>query len=199
MNESFATLTCDHCQTRLRVKPGLLKVMKTIKCSKCGRPVAVTNVILPPAEEPRQETPTAPEAAPPAVAAPDVIPPNDAVPSTKVEEPAAASPDQLKDEELASLRAKLRAAEQELAESDARISDLQEQWHSKEIEIREMAARLKHAEEESRRALALRDEFLAKAKNELAIYLVGERDSALSRFSELEKRLIQLQPGKKTP
>jgi len=196
MNENLVTITCDHCQSRLRVKPGLLKVMKTIKCSKCGRPVAVTNVTSPPADEPRVEIPGAPEVASPVTATPDVVTPRDAASSVNVEE-AAAALDKRKDEEIASLRNKIRNAEQELAESDARISDLQELWHSKEIEVREMAARLKQAEEESRRALALRDEFLARAKNELAIYLVGERDSALSRFSELEKRLTELQPGAK--
>jgi len=204
MNSDLVMITCERCQTRLRVKPGLLKVMKTIKCSKCGHPIPVANVstiapiaasVIPDPASAVPETPKPEEQPVPVQIAPEAIPEKIAPPAVTIEY--VTVPDRSKDAELESLRAKLRAAEQELAESDARISDLQERWHGKEIEVREMSARLRVAEEEANRALTIRDEFLAKARNELAVYLIGERDSALSRFSELEKRLTTLQPGVK--
>lgn len=190
MNDELATITCDRCQTRLRVKPGLLKVMKTIKCTKCGHHIPVVPTASPPPAEPppvpapapTRETSAAPESSP------ESIPPSAPAPA----------PLRNSEEELEALRLKLRAAEHELAESDARIASLQELWHGKEIELREMSARLHKAEAEAKTALSIRDEFLARAKNELAIYLVGERDASLSRFTELEKRLLALHPDAPT-
>jgi chromosome segregation ATPase len=88
------------------------------------------------------------------------------------------------------LKRKLRAAEQEIAELDARVGDLQGLWHSKEVEARELLARATRAEQEAAEARAEREQFAARARAELTAYLVGERDAALTRFADLERRLL---------
>jgi len=193
MNDTLITVACDKCQTRFRVKPNVFKIMKSLRCTKCGNQI--------PLVKPADPEPVAPETPPvEAVQAPAPAPSPSPAPVTP---PAAAveAPTPSADAEISSLKkevetlkAKLKTAEQEIGESDARIASLQELWHGKELEIREMSARLAKAENDMKQAMRIRDEFLAKARSELASYLVGERDAALTRFAELEKKLLSMQP-----
>jgi len=185
MNDTLVSVACEKCQARFRIKPNVFKIMKTLRCSKCGYQIPLAKfevaaaAVVAPAPAPVVEIPV-----PEATAIPIDIP---VTTGDDVEKEKLLS-------ELANLRIKLKAADQEIGAMDARVASLQELWHSKELEVREMSARLAQAEKEARDALAIRDTFLAKAKSELAAYLVGERDAALTRFSDLEKRLLTIEP-----
>ncbi|HMP90622.1 MAG TPA: hypothetical protein PJ991_10495 [Kiritimatiellia bacterium] len=190
MNDSVSVV-CDQCGARFRVKPNAYKIMKTLKCTKCGHLVPLTKPIVE-----ASPPPPAPAPVPPA---PEAEPKQDVAVVEKVTEKADATPTDTEkiaalELEIDRLREKLKASELEIAESDARIASLQELWHSKELEAREMSARATKAETEARQARAIRDAFLARAKSELAHYLVGERDAALTRFAELEKKLQAINP-----
>ena len=189
MNDTVS-VACEKCGARFRVKPNAYKIMKALKCTKCGTMIPLAK----PAEEPAPPPPAPP---PPPVSEPETVvappaaePVAEAVPAKPAEEDSSAKLLL----EIEQLRAKLKAAERENAESDARIASLQELWHSKELEVREMSARLAKAEAEAKQAREIRDAFLSKAKTELAHYLVGERDAALSRFADLEKKLLSIKP-----
>jgi hypothetical protein len=202
MNDTLVSVACEKCQSRFRIKPNVFKIMKTLRCSKCGSQIllakfeAAAKAAIAPVPPPVIDTPvlaTAPEKVLPPVA--ETPPPE--MPPTPVAVPVVIRNDEEIEKlnsEIEKLQIKLKAADQEVGEMDARVASLQELWHSKELEIREMSARLARAEKEAREALAIRDAFLAKAKSELAAYLVGERDAALTRFSDLEKKLLTIAP-----
>lgn len=225
MSDNSAFLVCSKCNTRLSMKPGLLKVLKTIRCSKCGHGINVAEafaanlVEMPLAEKSSAPVESVASAKPPA---------SPASPPTAV----AAVPDAKAAEDVSSLREKLLTAERdivqlqdklsraeretselksmleavnretdelaaarrEIDELNDRVTSLQQLWHSKELESRDIAKRAKDAEKLAEDALAIRNTFLESARRELAIYLVGERDAALSRFSALEKKLLEIKP-----
>lgn len=210
MNETLIAISCDKCQSRFRVKPNIFKFMKTLRCSKCGNSIPLARfaaeasarapapsagtaeqpVPVAPAEEPAPVAP-APEPAPEA-AVTQPVPEAAATPPAPAEQPPVAAPSLQK--EFDTLQSRVRALEAELAESDARVAELQILWQSKEIEVREMAERMHRAEKNAREALAARDAFLARIKDELALHLVRERDASLTRFAELERKLLSLAP-----
>jgi hypothetical protein len=223
MTDNLVTITCNKCQARLKIKPNVFKIMKNLRCTKCGNgillapfaeaakeaatapTVATAPAITPPPvpleapvapPEPAPEPIPAPIIAPPAVEASPPPPRPAPVPheSVQIIETLKAEIESLK-AEVAALRKKLTATETELGEADARIASLQELWHSKEIEAREMSARTTKAEQIAQQATAQRDAFLARIKDELSMHLLKERDAALTRFAELEKKLLSLPPG----
>jgi len=231
MTENLVTITCNKCQARLKIKPNVFKIMKNLRCTKCGNgillapfaeaareaasaaaaPATAEAVTPPPAPvEPPKSTPaptpepasapSAPSVPPPVTLAPPPPPPP--TPRESPSEIAALKTEltQLADEnaglkaEIETLSKKLKKAEFELGESDARVASLQELWHSKEMETREMSARANKAEQEAKTATSQRDAFLARIKDELSMHLLKERDAALTRFAELEKKLLSLPP-----
>ena len=223
MTDNLVTITCNKCQARLKIKPNVFKIMKNLRCTKCGNgillapfaeaakeaaaapaaapapaitppPVPLEAPVAPP--EPTPEPITAPVIAPPAVEASPPPPRPAPVPheSVQIIETLTAEIDSLK-AEVAALHQKLKTTETELGEADARIASLQELWHSKEIEAREMSARTAKAEQATQQATDQRDAFLARIKDELSMHLLKERDASLTRFAELEKKLLSLPPG----
>lgn len=245
MTENLVTITCSKCQARLKIKPNVFKIMKNLRCTKCGN-----GILLAPFAEAAREAAAAPVAPPvptplPAPAdvlststatapAPTPVPEPAPLPSSPAQAPAPApvlvpqpSAESLAEiaaltselaavkSELAAIKAeltellndksglkaeiealgkKLKTTEFELGESDARVTSLQELWHSKELEAREMSARAQKAEQEAKSSTAQRDAFLARIKDELSMHLLKERDAALTRFAELEKKLLSLPP-----
>lgn len=196
MNDELIPIVCDACQARLRVKSTVFSITKSVRCSKCG-----ANIILakfkpgqPPAPAPAP-APVDPAPAPTIDVAPPPAPPAVSVAPPAIDD---TEKDELR-QELATLRAELtalqtrfKAVQQELFESDARIADLQQLWHGKEIEGRELAERAARAETAAKQAIAERDAFLARIKDELSMHLLKERDASLQRFAELEQRMRSL-------
>ncbi len=201
MSDELIPISCDKCQARFRIKPNVFKIMKTLRCTKCGH-----NIVLAKFAEAARTT-TEPQA--PAPVAASVTP----APAPAMETPASATSEPAKPvaappppapvaidpvpslkEEIESLRAKIRILETDLAEADTRVADLQKLWQGKELEVREMADRMNKAEASAKQAIALRDAFLARVKHELAIHLVKERDASMSRFAEFEHKLLEIKP-----
>lgn len=205
MSDELIPITCEKCQARLRVKPGVFKIMKAVRCTKCGasitlapfapKPGAPAAAPAAPAPEPAPapapapipvaEPPAPTPAEPVAAAAPPPPPPPATPPPAPPSTPAP---------ELEALHRRIAILERDLAEAEARVTDLQQLWQSKEIEVREMADRLRHAEKTADQAVALRDAFLGRIKDELSLHLLKERDASLTRFAELERKLLSLSP-----
>lgn len=239
MTMNHVTIICANCSAKLKMKPGLLKVMKTIKCAKCGKGIILADAVQtdgeeqaiqpaaataaaapkppPPAEKPKTE-PAAP-AKPLVKIQPDIKPA--AAPLPKAPEPTqnAEQIDKLKaahaeqiaelkaaharqtaeltanyEKTIESLKSELQNSRQEISELDDRVASLQELWHSKEVESRQIADRARKASEESEKVLKMRDDILGRIKRELAVFLVSEREASLARFSELETKLMSVEP-----
>ena len=199
MTTTPITILCDSCDTKLKVKPGLLKVMKTIKCTKCKHPIKVSNIkIEAPVRKKSHPKEPVPQPQPKEAA---ITPQNFALLNTNIhvveaDTSVAVTPEPQPEPKLdyelenQNLREQLSAAQQEISEMNERVGSLQELWQSKEMEVRELAGRLKNAEEEARKALSVRDDILSEIKQELGLFLVEERDAALKRFADMENKLM---------
>lgn len=302
MPDDKGILICPKCRAKLSVKPGLLKVLKTIRCSKCGSGINVAEALAAAAEDPGDRTAPAaasppaekpaPAAQKPSIAAekpkaePEAVKPLKAAvavaqkeeptseppaepaptkPAPPPEPPPPAAPDpalleklknlekdldsrqqeleesqkesgrlkeklEASDRAAAEIRQKLEAAEKasselrqqldaaarentayakqiekavwqsgelaaakrEATELNERVASLQKMWQEKELESRGVAERARQADKKAEEALAARKTFLETAKRELQAYLVSERDAALTRFSALEHKLMDL-------
>lgn len=195
MTTTHTTIICDNCEAKLKVKPGLLKVMKVIKCSKCKHSIKVADIIQVEVQPEPQLEPQPAIAAAPRPKAENAALLDQSVQVVESESaPVTPLPPVNYEEEMDDLKIQLAAAKQEVSELDERVASLQQLYQSKEVEVREMIARVHKAEAEAKQAIEVRDAFLARIKQELAVYLVNEREASLARFSELESKLMGLEP-----
>ena len=76
MADDTTLLVCDKCGAKLRVRTGLIKVMKTVKCSRCGTAVPTTPKpgAAPAAGDPAPASPPTPPPAPASTPEPAAAP-----------------------------------------------------------------------------------------------------------------------------
>lgn len=127
MTDDLVVLQCEACSTRLKVRAVTARIMKDVKCPKCGRKVSTKSVapagpepvpVVPPAPIP--PAPAVPLAAPPA--APSVVVPVAAEP---VAEPAVTNPaPPAEGPELKAAQARIVDLEQQVQALTARVAEL---------------------------------------------------------------------------
>ena len=207
MADDMVLLQCEACSTRLKVRAVTARIMKDVKCPKCGQKVPTKNVVAPAESAPVAAPAPAPVPAPDPAATP---PPAPVV--EKSAEPAApvvAAPPVVDDTELklararvteleqqvADLNARVRAlsvpppAEAELAqarviiaEQEERLTQLQQLWYEKEKETRTAVTTAQRAQQERKQAL---DQIEALLKS----YHEAEIEAATDRINNLNVRL----------
>lgn len=221
MADDMVVLQCEKCGTRLKVRAVAIKVLKEVKCAKCGHKVPTKGAV--PAPEPASVQPAAP---PPEPAAPEspVVPAVAAAP----EPPRPAVPDLAP--ELAAARARAAELEQVVAARDAAIEELKRRVAELESRpapvappqadssaelaetrrtIAEQEARISELqtlwyekERESRTALSSvsqarqeRDAVLGGIRSLLKSYHEAEIQAATDRINQLDERIRKFLGG----
>ncbi len=213
MADDMVVLQCAACSTRLKVRAVTARIMKDVKCPKCGQKVSTQNVVAPAESAPASTPPSAPVAAPVPAPAPTPAP---APVAEKSVEPAPAPvvtpPPVVDDTELKLARARVNELEQQVAELTARVSAPSVPPPASPAEAELAQARVVIAEQEERltqlqqlwyekeketrtavttaqRAQQERKQSLDQIEALLKVYHEAEIEAATDRINNLNVRL----------
>lgn len=175
MADEMVVLQCEACSTRLKIRAVTARIMKDVKCPKCGRKVSTKS--LAPGGEP---TPAAPVTAPGPAPVPVSIPapaPAPVVASESVPVPVPAAPvvvAPVDDTALQASRARVAELEQQVQTLLAKVADVTAAAQSSTADADLLRARQEIAEQEQRLA-ELQKLWLEKEKEARTAQLVAQR------------------------
>ena len=186
MADEMVVLQCEACSTRLKIRAVTARIMKDVKCPKCGRKVSTKS--LAPGVEPAPAAPvaavTAPGPAPepesiPAPAPAPVVAPEPApvsvpvpVPAAPVVAPVVVAP--VDDTALLAARARVVELEQQVQTLLAKVAEVTAAAQSSTADADLLRARQEIAEQEQRLA-ELQKLWLEKEKEARTAQLVAQR------------------------
>lgn len=209
MADDMVLLQCEACSTRLKVRAVTARIMKDVKCPKCGQKVPTKNVVAPAESAPVAAPASAPVPAPAATPAPAPVLEKSVELAAA---PVIAPPPVVDDTELKLARARVTELEQQVADLNARVSalsvpppaspaeaelaqarviiaeqeerltQLQQLWYEKEKETRTAVTTAQRAQQERKQAL---DQIEALLKS----YHEAEIEAATDRINNLNVRL----------
>jgi|GEM_PF-3821787 Skp family chaperone for outer membrane proteins len=175
MADEMVVLQCEACSTRLKIRAVTARIMKDVKCPKCGRKVSTKS--LAPGGEPAPAAPvTAPAPAPVPVSIPAPAP-APVVASESVPVPVPAAPvvvAPVDDTALQAARARVAELEQQVQILLAKVADVTAAAQSSTADADLLRARQEIAEQEQRLA-ELQKLWLEKEKEARTAQLVAQR------------------------
>lgn len=175
MADEMVVLQCEACSTRLKIRAVTARIMKDVKCPKCGRKVSTKS--LAPGGEPAPAAPvTAPAPAPVPVSIPAPAP-APVVASESVPVPVSAAPvvvAPVDDTALQAARARVAELEQQVQTLLAKVADVTAAAQSSTADADLLRARQEIAEQEQRLA-ELQKLWLEKEKEARTAQLVAQR------------------------